>query len=578
MANQEHFGDCLSRLDRRCRLFPQEGAGHTSEVADLSVVHSGPRAASELAVAAQLARWEEFPVEAVLEGVAELQDNDPASPTFGCFRWYAEEPRVADTNAAFFIGLNLLVVAGAFGERLSPRAGQLLRHMFERLDVWFDRAAGHRTFFYPNKFLGDLVCGWLLLEHLGQGQSERSARLAAIMEEAATYWETSGWGWGEHMSDPYATIMIDECSALLLLARHLPDEVRDRYRRLLRMLVGIDDAFAGGPRVPAIRSYAFEHPPHHVPYRATVRSWSGPEDVRLNEGQLVNMQWLLPFRHLFAAKGWHELVGEPRPAGRSVEVPCFGGALARAELEDGFRLGSMSRFPVMDHTEHATWGLSWQSFPVAFSGRGENWGCLRWQAREGGRDRFHPARQKSEGFLRNALTHSVAPPIIGRTFCLQDGANVLALRLMPQLANTWELLADGWDVCRFRGTVEEEVLQENGVSSLRLRLRDGRPLGLHHCRVGPAAGMPRLECAGEFLHWRVSRSEAGLQNEEFTADLWFAGDVQPPHVLAVPTPATFPTKAVWRVEWPGIPGAVLVSPRDPEPLSQTAEQSVLSRR
>ena len=97
------------------------------------------------------------------------------SSRHGCLKWYWEEPRPVDTNAAFFTGLNLIVLQLGFPdqlERLDADARATLEAILTDLSVWFDRTLAHPSRYYPNKYMGDLVCRWLLLEALGQ-QAER---------------------------------------------------------------------------------------------------------------------------------------------------------------------------------------------------------------------------------------------------------------------------------------------------------------------------------------------------------------------------------------------------------------------
>ncbi len=41
--------------------------------------------------------------ENIISEIAKLQDTDVDSPTYGCLRWYREEPCIRDTNGAFFV-------------------------------------------------------------------------------------------------------------------------------------------------------------------------------------------------------------------------------------------------------------------------------------------------------------------------------------------------------------------------------------------------------------------------------------------------------------------------------------------
>jgi hypothetical protein len=253
------------------------------------------------------------------------------------------------------------------------------------------------------------------------------------MEGAAEYWLQGHWGWGEHLSDCYTEVMLNELSCLLLFARRLPPGLHAQYRRLFDELLAIEDAFDGGPRVPAIRTYAFLGHPGNTAYRDKIRPWREGE---VPAAYVVSAPF--HFGSIFDAAGWHQLAGERHRRNERVRIPCFGGAMAQAWVSGDARLGTMSRYPIMPGTDHATWGLSWQTMPVAFAS-GDGWGFLRWHAQEQGVDRCYPARNKHGAYLNNALTSLVAPPpIVGLTNALQDGPDALILRRMPAPSRHWE--------------------------------------------------------------------------------------------------------------------------------------------
>src|SRR5690606_13534 len=107
----------LWRLDR---------PGHTRPVARLAAVHSGVLTAQRLMRAAQLGALDALPVARCLEALRGLQCAD-GSHLHGCFRWYAEEPAPVDTNAAFFTGLNLILLEGSHGGSLAAGDRATLR-------------------------------------------------------------------------------------------------------------------------------------------------------------------------------------------------------------------------------------------------------------------------------------------------------------------------------------------------------------------------------------------------------------------------------------------------------------------
>src|SRR5262249_18400229 len=142
----------------------------------------------------------------VLAALADAQEKQEG-PTFGCFRWYYEEVRPVDTNAAFFTGLNLIALRLTHFKQLPPAAQESLNQILANLLPWFPRAVGHKGLNYPNKHLGDLVCCWLLMEI---NNVDDDGSMPAAMIEAAQYWAHHHWGWGEHLSDTYSAIILDE--------------------------------------------------------------------------------------------------------------------------------------------------------------------------------------------------------------------------------------------------------------------------------------------------------------------------------------------------------------------------------
>ncbi len=432
--------------DASTGLWWQDSPGHTAEVAQLPRVRPIPSAASRLVLAGEAGWLGKIDAHAVLKAIAAAQVVDDNSFR-GCFRWYQEETKPNDTNAAFFTGLGLISLRLAHFESLKANSQTLLSNILINLQHWFDRAAEHRAMNYPNKFLGDLVCAWLL--HEINGTDDDDQQLQKTMIDAAHYWDHHHWGWGEHMSDIYAAVCLDELSALLLLSKHLPHPVRVAYQKLFDKLIALEDEFDDGPRVPAIRSYAFTTSPAHRSYREGILPLDAPSLEELHRqpsmprnSDLNRFTNRPPLGSLLYRKKWHEIALARHPRGHDVRIACFGGMTAVARIEKDARLGTMSRFPIMRGADHHNWGLSWQSFPVCLWKPSGDWGFLQWETRAGQRVRAHPAEEKQLAYLGNALAESVNPPIVGRTFSLQQGGDALVLRLMPMTLTEWDSLHD----------------------------------------------------------------------------------------------------------------------------------------
>ncbi len=533
-------------------LWTQSSPGHTTPVAELPKVHSGPNASSRLIVAAQRGELQTFPTSEVLNALSGLQVRD-GSHLHGACRWYAEEPHPIDTNASFFIALNLLVLSITFDRDLSPEQRKTVQVMLEAFRVWFQEEADEGKVHYPNKYLGDLVCLWLLHEQLGRSTDP----LQETMTRAAAYWKETHWGWGEHLSDIYSSILLDELSCLLLLADTLPPSLSSVYLELFHDLLNIEDAFEGGPRVPTIRSYALEQQCDHQSYRSKIAPIA-PGDLPHHNPHQVTHLYRFPIGQVLFERGWHALAGPPAKKEPTLRVPCVNGHEAYAVHEGAYRLGALSEFPVMQNTDHPTWGLSWQSMPVAFSSAEGDWGFLQWGTLEHGVERFHPARNKSSAYLHNALTDTVSPPTVGRTRSCGKGSSFLIERRMPQVSRDWQRCSDRFCLFGFRGSALEEAC-EHGWHRLVLRWESDLCLTVYLHPLESHA-LPQLTRDGETLTWSLTWDEEACTRFNQLACLWAlhlgstvhsapdlhreTGWYRTPHFMA--------GEAHWKVAWQGM--------------------------
>jgi len=533
-------------------LWTQDSPGHTSPVAELPQVHSGPNASSRLMVYAQRRELDTFPTTRVIQALSDLQVRD-GSPRHGACRWYAEEPEPIDTNASFFIALNLIVLSRAFPEDLNETQHAILREMHEAFRIWFQFEADEGKVHYPNKYLGDLTCLWLLHEELDLDTSP----LLEVMERSALYWQETHWGWGEHLSDIYSSILLDELSCLLLFADTLPERLRNLYTALFHDLLAIEDAFAGGPRVPTIRSYAFGYQCTHDSYRSKIAPFE-PGELPLHNPRQVTHLYRFPLGQVLADRGWHELAGPVSKLRSSIRIPCVNGHTAHAVLKGPFRLGALSQYPVMANTDHPTWGLSWQTMPVAFSSSEGEWGFLRWGSQEHGAERYHPAKDKHSAFLHNALTDTVSPPIAGQTRSRTRGSSFLIERRMPRVSRDWTWCSDLFCLSGFRGSASTEHCGD-GWHRLTLTWASNLRLTVYMHALESSA-QPELTSTGEPLVWGITWGKEDLQTLNQLCCLWgfhLGENTPPPPVLRKEagwfrTPHFMPGDAQWQAEWQGI--------------------------
>ena len=539
-------------IDTATGLWWRENGAHTPETLGASRVRSAPDSASRLVIAAQSGRLDALPTDRVLEGLAAMQEREGRHR--GCFRWFAEDDRVRDTNVAFFIGLCLLVLRIAYDERLDEASRRTLDAMLPPLADWFTAERERPSLHYPNKVLGHAVCDVLLTQVLDDATEHAAAEKA--LWRACEAMRDGPWGWGEHLSDTYSTIMLDQLSLLLLLGGdRLDAATRGLCLSLLNELLAIEDAY-DGPRVPALRSYAFQAPPVRTNYRDLVRPVAEltAEQMVWEPGRQASMLLWPNFGPLLCERGWHELVASrgvakgpamPAPAryegrqeresegGREVRVACLEGAEAVAWCEPGVRLGTVNQFPLMPMAEHRGSGLAWQSMPVAVwlsPDAGDAWGYLEWSARTGETQRHHPARDKAAGRRTPAVVVSADPPWAGVTRAVQRGPHALVVRQMERIDVAWEALGDGLRLVgpgAERGEAVEEV--EPGL----LRIGRRRPVWVR--RVGLVDDeQPLLEETSDgSVTWAVTHSAEPLRKTCGYAAVWALSIADPPPPPAV---------------------------------------------
>jgi hypothetical protein len=438
----------------RLGLCRQEGPGHTAPVAQRAFVHNGVLTASHLCVLAQQGRLDEASAQAALRSIRAMQELAPGE-RYGCLRWYWEESAPVDTNAAFFIGLSLQLLYLAEGARLSAGTREAIRGITADLAVWFERELDAAQPRYANKCMGDLVCGWLGAEVLGRPPS---AKLLRTTQAWGEYWRRERWGWGEHMSDIYTMVLLTEITALLLFGRQLPGDLRAMLSGLLEELLAIEDAFGGGPRVPQIRSYAFTDTAAPIGFRRfIVDNLPAAEAGAAGPGVKVRLLAEV-YGPWFHRAGWEALAPAAALVPPWVEIPCHDGAMARAVVRPGFRLGAMSHYPVMAGVDHQTWGLSWQSFPAAFWRPAGDWGFWRWITREGNRVRGHPALDRHGAYLGNALSARVDPPPVPRmtSTLTPQGCLEIERRLPVPPGADWDEVKDAFCLLGSGATVKAE--------------------------------------------------------------------------------------------------------------------------
>lgn len=542
-------------------LWRKDAAGHTAPVKYAKSTHSGVNATRRLLKLAQINRLNNDTLLPVLRALRVMQTRSQDPIMRGCFCWYWEEEKPMDTNAAFFIGMDILMLHIHFSHLFEDESRGLLAAMMADLRAWFDlHVQNNNASHYPNKYLGDLVCAWLLHENC-IGSSLPDSRLLDLSERTtriARIWLVDErWGWGEHMSDIYARVMLNQLSALLLSHKSLPEPAKNLFHQLATDLLEIDDRFAGGPRIPILRSYSFVGCPQRSSFRARIRGVKAEEyDAFLEDSEEEDKDKTLPdaYGALWDREGWHCLfpISHSDHGTSEYLVACHDNAVAQSWLQDGLRVGAMSRFPIMENRgiEHSGGGMSWQCFPACLWHPDGLWAFWRWESNEGQRHRAHPSFSFHDSFLDNALATSQTPVPLGRTASRQHGANFLLARQMPVVGQKWDRCADTlWMLGLKKAPTVEQISLEWYVMELAGAGEFGaEAIHVHYLRLDGSPEPTLTQGPDGSWQWGVEWNKEVLKQK-------------PPHSLwAIQVGAGQPEKPVWETlpggghltwAWPG---------------------------
>ena len=494
--------DLQIRWDESIGLFylDPDKKGHTLDNFGKKNLHAIPDSVSYLLYAAQTERLQEIDIQAILKNIKNCQFHD--GERRGQIKWFLEDQDKSDTNAPFFICVGLIPLKKYFALALGKSNLSLLDDILAETRYYFLHKVRLGGCYYPNSYMGDLLFAWLLNEIYGDKTAEKE--LQRYLKYSAKYWLDKHWGWGEHLSDGYAKVCCFELSMFLLMAIKLPDQIRTLYTRALQQLLDIEDLYGGKPRVPTIRSYAFETSPKQTTFRSSIRPWKRDEKVLIS-----NLPPIAPLLHKL---GWQNLLTAAIPAPSEIKIPCFNRNFASAYILPDFRLGAMNRFPIMESTSY----LPWQCFPVAFLHDQGDWGFLQWNSEEDGSCFSHPCHSKDYDIDRG-LSRKVRPPICGRTFSIRQKNQLLVLRHMPSLSMAWNRFADRLRIVNPSATFTEKQLSPN-CSTIDFQWPTGRTLSIARISFSDTPKHRPVIQKNNFLDWELEYQEFPNMNE--TASLW----------------------------------------------------------
>ncbi|MCJ8014445.1 hypothetical protein MUG84_22350 [Paenibacillus sp. KQZ6P-2] len=434
-----------------CKLRVEEGLvnlgkpGHTAEGSQVQEAHDGRSTAAYYAFGTALGVLEETQGLQILESLAELQITDKMSPHYGAFRWYREETRVNDSNAAFFILMPLVVLRLYLEEQVPVTHRELLDRMLDHGAVWFEHELKEPILYYSNKIVSD---GALLLA-ISKIRSLPHHYQAGIafFERWLEYTFRRGWGWGENISLIYIQIIMNalRIASVSLYAENLG--LQERIRTVMEGLVDYVRFHEGYEFVPAIRSYNDQGELHPSSLMWRV---AGMETSPSIEAETGGSLWNGLSYLLFEEDLQKEKPDSKLPIQRSRSERIMDSSYAYTWVGVTGRIGSVNRFPVIAGSyQWPTWGLAWQSYPVSLAVEGHQVSYLRWYAHNGESVRTHPADYQ-KAYLGPALfQESWYPDTQLRS--VQENQAVLVVRSMSRIHNEASELADEWIVNRWTG-------------------------------------------------------------------------------------------------------------------------------
>lgn len=458
-----------------------------------------------LLIAAELGELGKYPVGEIFRALREVQAKEGEKR--GNFWWDYEDGEVRDNNAAFFTIHPLLCLYHEYGDQLSKSEKLQLMEIFREARIWFE---GHtlplreQRLRYPNSNLGDAICLWMVSELT----DETSPELARTLEGTFRYYLESNWGWGEHLSDMYGMIVQDELVAFLLYATEATPLMRKLAETCMQELITLDAIFAGGPTVPSIRCYWFDRSPR------SARGWDVWFRPYLDQGDREGSFHNVYVRHMKAAGLDQRFNFEPGWSG-PVEVDCYRPAKALAWLDERWRIGAMTSYPLTVDVNENTHGLQWQSMPVSLWHVNGDWGYLQFQTEENGHLLEAPfsARGAKYGVHSRVLSSEDPQAKLGYTYGLRQGKGFLVYRRLPQIAEGWTMARDRLRLLQpsHGDLVTEEI---EGWTVFRLPyMEETLTVAIYSFSDSPVAigaGQGELEETLISAHWDLGRQEGPL--------------------------------------------------------------------
>ena len=449
-------------------LVRSKGPGHTRG-AQVEVIHSGVITSRNYVLGRAVGKLTKDDGLRILSALRRLQvtqgmENPDALPRLdagaqlGAFRWYLEEDRIWDTNAAFFICMPLITPRLLLPECFSEEETAVIDETLAFAGNWFYHECQHAIYYYSNKILSDGAALSAIARLTGNEAYRRMA--VEFFGKWLDYTEQRGWGWGENTSLGYNGVIFP---ALRIAERTIGDEataqriraVLDNQKRFFRFYDGHEVA-------PSIRTYNYEGLAERP---SLVYNLAGVPGSGLNDLSIAGSDMFICFNdELYENDA--ELMASgytPVSAPRCLKTRVFDEVYATSWYGEHIALGTLNAFPVISGIDrNATWGLGWQSMPVSFVVYGTHTGYLRFFVNDGEIERAHPKRNYLSPRL---FSETILPRIT--TCSAQDGPIAVTIRAIDRINNRAQAVLDEWYINRFNADMLR--LEHDGREFIALR-------------------------------------------------------------------------------------------------------------
>ncbi len=516
-ASLAHF-EAKYRLDGGLVIRPEPG--HTKDAARGDSCHCGRTTSTYFCHRAVCGVLSEAQAEEILSGIEGLQIVDQGSPQYGGFRWYGEDERINDSNAAFFILMPMATTLFLAPDAFSGAVRERVMGLLTRGGHWFAHELRTPILYYSNKILSDggLMAGIGSLT----GNEQWRANSVAFFRKWLDYTHQRGWGWGENTSLGYNTVIFYAIGLALRALGAFPEgrEVCERLRGVLRDQLDYFAYHDGYEPVPQIRTYNAEgrSRTHSLVYNlAGVPGHEMPQDPAKNP---VGFDALAM---LFADDLFREKPYAPPPAPRKRVQRVFDDAYAVSYIGKNGSIGSLTRFPVIEGSyQHKTWGVGWQTQPVCYNAFGQGTGYLRFRVHDGEQLRLHPGVSFASTYLSPALFSESAYPDV-RTRSVQDGPALVCVRSMDRLNHRAQQISDEWAV---HGAPEVDA-PVNGFAIVRYKactifIAALPGCGHGHVRLSPALAIEQESAQRILLRQTLYEGPAQVVSDERVYAAWAA--------------------------------------------------------